>query len=76
MHANPSLLFNWIYAWMCCKLLLEMDYRIDSSYGQQYNGTSTLGASSPPHHYFYIASKLILVAECATQMNSSNLREV
>lgn len=45
MHANLFLLLSWICAWKYCKLFLKMDCRIDSSYGQQYNGTGTLGAS-------------------------------
>lgn len=60
MHANPFLLFNWICAWMYCKLLLGMGGRIDSSYRQQYDGTGVLGAGSPLHLYSQTASRLFL----------------
>lgn len=48
MHANPFLLFNWICAWMYCKLLLMIGCRIGSSYGQQYNGLPTFIPRQPP----------------------------
>lgn len=71
MHANPFLFFNWICAWMYCKLLLMMGCRIGSSYGQQYNGPRALGASSPPYLYSrsppylysHTASNLIILAD-------------
>lgn len=72
MYANPFLLFNWICAWMSHELLLKMDCRIGSSYGQQYNDTDTLGASSPPYTYFNTAPNLNWLADYSVQNTSHN----